>query len=80
MIEMDRLMSQWDVFVSPAPGSASLTDHQPDRPSGSRHPLWAESTDCPRRLCLLATFMTRGLHCGSHLPWISRTDRSRLVK
>jgi Asp-tRNA(Asn)/Glu-tRNA(Gln) amidotransferase A subunit family amidase len=24
MIEMDRLMSQWDVFVSPAPGSASL--------------------------------------------------------
>jgi Asp-tRNA(Asn)/Glu-tRNA(Gln) amidotransferase A subunit family amidase len=25
MIEMDRLMSQWDVFVSPAPGSASLT-------------------------------------------------------
>ncbi|MFN7624595.1 MAG: amidase, partial [Acidobacteriota bacterium] len=25
MIEMDRLMSGWDVFVSPAPGSASLT-------------------------------------------------------
>jgi len=25
MREMDRLMSQWDVFVSPAPGSASLT-------------------------------------------------------
>jgi Asp-tRNA(Asn)/Glu-tRNA(Gln) amidotransferase A subunit family amidase len=24
MIEMDRLMSGWDVFVSPAPGSASL--------------------------------------------------------
>ncbi|NDD65180.1 MAG: amidase, partial [Acidobacteria bacterium] len=24
MIEMDRLMSRWDVFVSPAPGSASL--------------------------------------------------------
>ncbi|NBO63478.1 MAG: amidase [Acidobacteria bacterium] len=24
MIEMDRLMRQWDVFVSPAPGSASL--------------------------------------------------------
>lgn len=24
MHEMDRLMSQWDVFVSPAPGSASL--------------------------------------------------------
>ncbi len=23
--EMDKLMSQWDVFVSPAPGSASLT-------------------------------------------------------
>ncbi|MDX6384974.1 MAG: hypothetical protein QOK48_2547 [Blastocatellia bacterium] len=25
MREMDKLMSQWDVFVSPAPGSASLT-------------------------------------------------------
>jgi len=25
MREMDQLMSQWDVFVSPAPGSASLT-------------------------------------------------------
>ena len=25
MREMDELMSQWDVFVSPAPGSASLT-------------------------------------------------------
>jgi len=24
MIEMEKLMSQWDVFVSPAPGSASL--------------------------------------------------------
>jgi Asp-tRNA(Asn)/Glu-tRNA(Gln) amidotransferase A subunit family amidase len=24
MMEMERLMSQWDVFVSPAPGSASL--------------------------------------------------------
>ena len=24
MREMDKLMSQWDVFVSPAPGSASL--------------------------------------------------------
>lgn len=24
MVEMDRLMRQWDVFVSPAPGSASL--------------------------------------------------------
>ncbi|HET6975005.1 MAG TPA: amidase [Pyrinomonadaceae bacterium] len=24
MLEMERLMSQWDVFVSPAPGSASL--------------------------------------------------------
>jgi len=24
MHEMERLMSQWDVFVSPAPGSASL--------------------------------------------------------
>src|SRR5688500_15896911 len=24
MREMDNLMSQWDVFVSPAPGSASL--------------------------------------------------------
>ena len=25
MREMDKLMSQWDVFVSPAPDSASLT-------------------------------------------------------
>jgi len=24
MREMEKLMSQWDVFVSPAPGSASL--------------------------------------------------------
>ena len=24
MHEMDKLMSRWDVFVSPAPGSASL--------------------------------------------------------
>jgi Asp-tRNA(Asn)/Glu-tRNA(Gln) amidotransferase A subunit family amidase len=24
MREMDKLMSQWDVFVAPAPGSASL--------------------------------------------------------
>ena len=24
MREMDKLMSKWDVFVSPAPGSASL--------------------------------------------------------
>ena len=24
MHEMDKLMSKWDVFVSPAPGSASL--------------------------------------------------------
>src|SRR5687767_15749918 len=28
MHEMERLMSQWDVFVSPAPGSASLLDRK----------------------------------------------------
>ena len=34
MPEMDTLMAQYDVFLTPARGQREPADHQPDRPSG----------------------------------------------
>ena len=36
MQEMDKVMSQYDAFLSPAPEQREPDDHQPDRPSGHR--------------------------------------------
>ena len=73
MREMDSLMSKWDVFVSPAPGSASLLIT-----NLTGHPAVVtpadSSTTCRRRSCSPAIYMTKPRRCA--WPWLTSARRS----